>query len=608
MLLINAEELSKSYGMKQLFTKISLSIESNDRIGLIGINGTGKSTLLKLLAREESPDQGSIAYANGLTIEYLSQNPPYDPQDTVLSHIFKGSASNLLELHEYEAKRILSKLGMEQYDARMGDLSGGQRKRVQLAAVLIRPSDLLILDEPTNHLDADAVAWLETHLNRSKTALLMITHDRYFLDRIASRMLELDQGTLYPYSGNYSSFLEKKAERLESQRASEHKRQNLLRNELAWMRQGAQARSTKQKARIERYHDLEKSGPKHIASDLEISVQGSRLGKKVIELNEISKSYGDRQIVRNFDYIVQKDDRIGIVGPNGRGKSTLLKMIAGKLSPDSGSIEFGTTVSIGYFSQEADELDSSLRVIDYIRQGAEQIHNKEGVMLSASQMLELFLFPSSAQYTLIGSLSGGEKRRLFLLRILIEAPNVLLLDEPTNDLDIQTLTILESYLDEFPGAVITVSHDRFFLDRVATSIIGLEEDGVLLQIEGNYSDYSDYKIKQAAARETADKIADKSAAQGVRQEPAPGGSPQRTLKFSFKEQREYEQIDDLIAAAEQKLEQLAADINEAGSEYTLLQELTAQSEQAKQELEQLIERWTYLNELAEAIDAQKSGK
>ncbi len=608
MLLLNTERVSKSYGMKRLFEDISLSIESGDRIGLIGINGTGKSTLLKIIAGEETADEGKLAYANGVQIEYLSQNPPYDPQDTVLAHIFKGSASSLLELHEYEAKRILNKLGMDQYEARMGELSGGQRKRVQLAAVLIRPSDLLILDEPTNHLDAAAVSWLESHLNRAKSALLMITHDRYFLDRIANRMLELDQGVLYPYTGNYSNFLERKAERLESQRATEHKRQNLLRNELAWMRQGAKARTTKQKARIDRFHELEKSGKPQADGELEISVQGSRLGKKVIELHQVSKSYGDHAIVQNFDYIVQKDDRIGIVGPNGRGKSTLLKMIAGKLAPDAGHIDFGTTVSIGYFSQEADELDPALRVIDYIRQGAEQIHNKEGVMLSASQMLELFLFPSSAQYTLIGSLSGGEKRRLYLLRILIEAPNVLLLDEPTNDLDIQTLTILESYLDDFPGAVLTVSHDRFFLDRVATSIIGLEEDGELLHIEGNYSDYDAYKIKQAASREPADQAGGKSAQQPAKTDPASASSAQRALKFSYKEQREFEQIDDQIADAEQKLEQLAADIESSGSDYTRLQQLTADAETAKLHLDALIERWTYLNELAEAIEAQRSSK
>lgn len=602
MNLLNAEQLSKSYGMKKLFHGISLGIETSERIGLIGINGTGKSTLLQVLAGDEKPDQGKISYANGITIEYLSQNPPFDPSDTVIEHIFKGKASTLLELHEYEAKRILTKLGIDRFDDLMGSLSGGQRKRVQLAAVLIRPSDLLILDEPTNHLDTDAVAWLEQHLKKSNAALLMITHDRYFLNRVANRMMELDQGELFHYTGNYSVFLEKKAERLEIQHAAERKRQNLLRNELAWMRRGAQARSTKQKARIDRFHELEKAESRSSGTDLEISLLNSRLGKKVIELRHISKSYADRVIISNFNYLVQRDDRIGIIGPNGRGKSTLLDLISGRLQPDQGEVITGPTVSIGYFTQEAQELDDSIRLIDYIRQGAEQIASADGTLLSASKMLERFLFPPSAQYSLIGSLSGGEKRRLYLLRILMEAPNVLLLDEPTNDLDIQTLTILESYLDDFPGAVVAVSHDRFFLDRMAGAILSLEEDGKIQHHIGNFTDYETYKtaLPVPIPVDNAPHVPQRPEQLAVK--------PQRSLKFSFNEQREYEQIDERIAETEQQLKRIGDEILETGSDYRKLQELTGKQEQVKIELEYLLERWTYLTELAETIEAQRLNK
>ena len=605
MILVNAEQLTKSFGMKQLFTNISLSIDSNDRIGLIGVNGTGKSTLLKVIAGIEPAEQGAIAYASGITIEYLPQNPDYEPSDTPLQHIFKDRSADLFELHEFEAKRILTKLGIDNFDVKMGELSGGGRKRVQLAAVLIRPSDLLILDEPTNHLDTDAVDWLESHLAKTRTALLMITHDRYFLDRVANRMVELDQGLLYPYTGNYSTYLEKKAERLEQQRSSELKRQNLLRNELAWMRRGAKARTTKQKARIDRFHALEKAGPAASNEELEISVAGSRLGKKVIELHSIHKAYEGRTVIHDFSYIVQKHDRIGIIGPNGRGKSTLLKLIAGKLQPDEGAVETGTTVAIGYFSQEAEELDGSQRVIDYITQAAERIQKADGTWITAAQMLELFLFPGSAQWTPIAKLSGGEKRRLYLLRILMTSPNVLLLDEPTNDLDIQTLAILEAYLDDFGGAVITVSHDRFFLDRTAETILAIEEGGVVQHFVGNYSEYADFKH---AHSKTKEEERERPSSPPPSTEQALASRSAKSLKFSFNEQREYEQIDDRIAQTEQQLQDVSNELERAGSDYGKLQELTAKQQQLEGQLDQLLERWTYLNELAEAIEAQKSGK
>lgn len=603
MLLLNAEQLSKSYGMKRLFEHISFSIESRDRVGLIGVNGTGKSTLLQVIAGLEPSDSGQITYASNIAIEYLPQNPEYDPNDSVLTHIFKGPAAQHADLHEFEAKRVLTRLGIDRFDMRMGELSGGGRKRVQLAAALIRPADLLILDEPTNHLDTDAVDWLESYLSRAKSALLMITHDRYFLDRVTNRMLELDQGRLYTYTGNYSTFLEKKAERIEQEQATERKRQNLLRSELEWMKRGARARTTKQKARIERFHELEQAGPNASNEELDIAIAGSRLGKKVIELKNIHKAYADRTIIQDFSYIVQKNDRIGIIGPNGRGKSTLLKMIAGKLEPDSGHVDIGSTVRIGHFSQEAEELDPTKRVIEYITESAERIQKADGTWISAAQMLELFLFPSDAQWTPIARLSGGEKRRLYLLRILMEAPNVLLLDEPTNDLDIQTLTILEAYLDDFAGAVIAVSHDRFFLDRTVTTILSIEEHGHVQHHEGNYSDYMRYISQHKPLQ--AEQPDQEQAARPVKTIPQ---SATKTLKFSYKEQREFDTIDERIAEAEQALQAVNEQIAEAGSDFISLQELTDKQQALEQQLEQLIERWTYLNELAEAIEAQRANK
>lgn len=640
MNLLSADHISKSYGIKPLFKQITLHIEAGDRIGLIGINGTGKSTLLKILAGIELPDEGEIRYMNGITIEYAAQNPRYDPEATILEQLFQGNAPEMVLLRKYqevlkqcmahpedmklqtklaqlateldalngwaveaEAKRILSKLGMDHFDARMGTLSGGQRKRTMLAASLLKPCDLLILDEPTNHLDTDAITWLEDYLAARKQSLIMITHDRYFLDRVVDRIIELDQASLYSYSGNYSYFLKKKAERLERLQAAERKRQNILRRELEWIQRGAKARTTKQKARIDRFEELQQNKLEMQETMQDISLEGSRLGKKVIELKNISKAVGGQQRISDFSFLIKKRDRIGIIGPNGSGKSTLLKMIAQQWEPDSGRIEYGTTVQIGFFSQENEEMDESMRVIEYIKEGAEHIRTADGSLRSASQMLEMFLFPAEAQWTPISKLSGGEKRRLYLLRILMEAPNVLLLDEPTNDLDIQTLTILEAYLDEFPGVVLTVSHDRYFLDRMAETILSFEGNGQIEHHVGNYSDY----MRLRKQRELLHKEQHKSLSEPKpTSASSPSKSPRKKLKFSFKEQKEFDEIEDRIDQVEQQLEQVGSEINQAGADYEKLQQLTDKQQELEQKLEHLMERWTYLNELAEAIEQQKN--
>lgn len=629
MNLLSAEGITKSYSEKKLFNNINLGINDGDKIGLIGINGTGKSTLLKVIAGVEEVDEGRIIRSNVLQIEYLSQNPAFDEDNTVIQQVFKGNSPVMRLLREYEeainkgssseqlmkltgqidllngwtleseAKSILSKLGITDFNARVGALSGGQKKRVALAAALIQPSNLLILDEPTNHLDNDTIDWLEQYLNKRKGALLMITHDRYFLDRVANEIIELDRGKLYTYKGNYTSFLEKKAERLEIEEANEAKRQNLLRKELAWIRRGAKARTTKQKARIYRFERLSSQEVEKVEDKIDISVGSSRLGKKVIELNNISKAYGDRILIRNFNYIVLRDDRIGIVGPNGMGKSTLINIIAGKLMADSGYVDVGETVKIGLYSQENNFIKEDMRVIEYIREAAEYITTAEGEKITASQMLERFLFPPETQWTPIEKLSGGEKRRLYLLRVLMEAPNVLLLDEPTNDLDIQTLTILEDYIDNFQGAVIAVSHDRYFLDRIAEKIFAFKEGGEIAQYAGNYSDYSlkmeeeklakideeKYKENVDKNKATVDKIEEKK----------------KALRFSYMEQREYEQIDGIISDLEEKLKEVEEKINKAAADYTLLQEILKEKEELENKLEEKMERWIYLNDLAEKI-------
>ena len=617
--------------MKTLFNKISFGIDENDKIGLIGVNGTGKSTFLKVIAGLEEADEGKVTVGGAVEVQYLPQNPDFDPQDSVLEQIFKGYSPLMKLLREYEqvllgtnhypddenlhnrlialsqemdamngwqleseAKSILTKLGITDFEAKVGTLSGGQRKRIALAGALIHPADLLILDEPTNHIDNDTVAWLEEYLYKRRGALLLITHDRYFLDRVVNRIIELDKGCLYSYCGNYSNFIELKMQREAEQEASEDKRQNLLRNELAWMRRGAKARTTKQKARIQRFEELSSEKVDLGQEKVEITAGASRLGRKIIELTEVSKTFGERTVIKDFSYIVLRDDRMGIVGPNGSGKSTLLNMITEQIIPDKGTVEIGQTVKIGYFSQENGEMDEKLRVIEYIKEEANYLTAADGTMITASQLLERFLFPPDLQWTPISKLSGGEKRRLYLLRVLIGAPNVLLLDEPTNDLDIQTLTILEDYLDDFPGAVIVVSHDRYFLDRVVEKVFVFEIDGAIKQYVGGYSDYSQAVTLKMTLESNQGQTIEVKDSQGEK-------IKDRVRKFTFKEEKEYGEIDAVIASVESELKVLASRINTCGSDFSLLQELTGIQQELEGKLEELLERWTYLNELAEEI-------
>lgn len=643
MNLLTIDNISKSYSEKILFNNLSLGINEGDKIGVIGINGTGKSTLLKIIAGVEVPDEGKLTIGNSVRIEYLSQNPDFDNEATVLEQVFNGSNAVMQVIRDYEkalqnsedheklvalshrmdalnawsiesdAKTILTKLGISNFEDKVGILSGGQKKRIALASALINPADLLILDEPTNHMDNDTISWLEQFLNKRKGALLMITHDRYFLDRVANEIIELDKGTLYRYDGNYSYFLEKKVEREEIQAANEKKRQNLLRKELAWIKRGAKARSTKQKARIDRFETLNDQVTDLSSDKVEISVGSTRLGKKIIELNNIFKSFGDRTLIDDFSYILLRDDRVGIIGPNGIGKSTLMNIVSGKMSPDRGTVTIGETVKIGVFSQETYHMDENVRVIEYIREGAEYLTTAEGDKITASQMLEKFLFPPHEQWSLIGKLSGGERRRLYLLRVLMEGPNILLLDEPTNDLDIETLTILEDYLEEFPGAVITVSHDRYFLDRVVNKIFSFEGDGEIIQYTGNYSDYREYREITEAQKSNGDNKGDKKKETVDKNNSsvdknAEDTKKQRPLKFSFKEQREFDEIDGVIAELEARIEELDNDINAASSDFNKLQELLAEKETLEQQLEEKMERWVYLNELADKIAEAKASK
>ncbi|MEK6992754.1 ABC-F family ATP-binding cassette domain-containing protein [Paenibacillus sp. FSL K6-1566] len=656
MNILTVEQLTKSYGEKILFQDASFGMEDGDKIGIIGVNGTGKSTFLRVIAGLEPPDSGKISIGGRIRVRYLAQNPEFAPDNTVLQQVFEGElpemkaireyteTMELLELHphdealqqkllklsqqmdnlqawqlESDAKIILSKLGIRNYDAKMGTLSGGQRKRVALAAALIQPSDLLILDEPTNHIDNESVAWLEQYLQKRRGALLMITHDRYFLDRVANVMLELDHGRLFRYEANYSRFLELKAEREEREAASEQKRQNLLRNELAWIRRGAKARTTKQKARIERFEKLKEQEPVHSSGELDVSVASTRLGRKILEIEGLRKTVGDKVLIDDLSYIAVPEDRIGIVGPNGSGKSTLLNLIAGRLEPDSGNIVMGPTVKLGYFTQEHQEMDGSQRVIEYIKDEAEVVRTADGSAITAAQMLERFLFPPAMQWTPIARLSGGEKRRLYLLRVLMSAPNVLLLDEPTNDLDIQTLSVLEQYLDEFPGVVIVVSHDRFFLDRTVDKIMAFEGQGRVRVHVGSYSEYAEWMLRNGGEASGSGASGSRdSAGTGAAGSPSGEGraagsgngspakeAPREKLRFSYNEQREFEQIDGLIEAAENKLAAVQTEMEAAGSDAARLQELLQAQEACEQELERLMERWTYLNELAEKIEQSK---
>lgn len=621
MNLVTIEHLTKSYTERLLFDDTSFSINEGEKVGVIGINGTGKSTLLKIVAGQEEPDSGTVARSRNLDIRFLPQNPQFRDGDTILESIVRDN-----EGHEHvwdlesQAKTILTKLGIYDFDVKVETLSGGQRKRVALTSVLLSSADLLILDEPTNHLDSEMADWLEDYLKKFRGSLLMITHDRYFLDSVTNRIVELDKGKLYSYQTNYEGFVKLKAERMDMAQATERKRQSILRVELKWMQRGARARSTKQKAHIQRYESLRDQKAPEFDSQVEMESVASRLGRTTIELENLCKAYGDKVLLKDFNYIFLKNDRIGIIGPNGSGKSTLMKMIAGWVEPDSGAVTVGQTVKMGYFSQENEAMDESLKVIDYIKNVAEYVQTKDG-SVSASQMLERFLFPSSVQYTTIDRLSGGEKRRLYLLRILMDAPNVLLLDEPTNDLDIQTLTILEDYLDSFQGIVITVSHDRYFLDRMVQRIFAFEGDGKVVQYEGGFTDYQVAYAKKhpesgAGGMGGGGKLGvnigssvggrtDGAGSTGTAADTWKRGGNKK-LKFSYKEQKEWDTIEDDIAGLEEKIADLDIQMEAAASSYDKLNKLMAEKAEQEALLEEKMERWMYLNELEEKIAAQEA--
>ncbi|MCT4594761.1 MAG: ATP-binding cassette domain-containing protein [Anaeromicrobium sp.] len=633
MNVLSVENITKTYGEKILFKDISFNISDAEKIGIIGTNGTGKSSLLKILGGIDSPDSGTIKIPNGIRIEYLPQNPEFDPDATILKQIFRGESPILKLIREYEStleevsenpnnpslqdkllkltdqmngqdawelesqvKTVLTKLGITSFNKKMKELSGGQKKRVALASALISPCDLLILDEPTNHMDNMTIDWLEKYLATRKGALLMITHDRYFLDRVVNKTLELDKGKMYTYMGNYSYFTEKKLERKDLESSMEKKRQSLYKKELEWIRTGAKARTTKQKARIQRFEDLKEKKINIEEENLEISVGHSRLGKKIIEINNISKSFPGNDLIKNFNYTFVKEDKIGIIGPNGMGKSTLLNLITGKLPLDGGSIDIGPTVKIGYFSQESQDMNPNLRAIEYIKEVAEFVTTADGTKISASQMMERFLFTSHMQWTYIYKLSGGERRRLYLLSVLMMAPNLLILDEPTNDLDIDTLKVLESYIDEFMGPVITVSHDRYFLDRICNKILSFEGQGQIVENVGNYSDY------MAKQEELTKHIG--SSSENIKKTPKEKRVRQQKLKFSYKEEKEYETIEEDIEKLEDKINNIDKKMETCTTDFTKLQELTEEKEKLEEELLYKLERQEYLDDLAKKIKNQ----
>lgn len=639
MNIATVESVVRTYAEKQVLSGISFGIAEGERIGLIGVNGSGKSTLLQMVAGLVRPDAGAVTFRSGLSVAYLAQNPEFDPEATVLAAVFRGESPAIRVLRAYEqalsdlsarpgdagvqsrlaqfqsqmdaqglwsleaqAKSILTRLGIDNFCAPVGALSGGERKRVAMARALIEPVDLLILDEPTNHIDNETVAWLEQYLSRFTGALLLVTHDRYFLDRVVTRILELDGGSLYTYAGNYGDYLEQKAARVEADTGREEKRQALLRRELAWLRRGARARTTKQKARIKRVEDLQEAQGAAGGRALEMAVSTQRLGREIIALKDVSKGFGGCTLIRDFSYTVLHGDRVGVIGPNGSGKSTLLNLIAGRVAPDAGRVSIGQTVRLAYYDQESGEMDPDQRVIDYVREVAEFIPAPDGGTITAAQMLERFLFPAAVQYTPLGKLSGGERRRLYLLRTLMSEPNVLLLDEPTNDLDIQTLTILEDYLDQFPGVVIAVSHDRYFLDRVVDHLFAFEGDGRVRRYTGGYADYL------AEASETAAEAPPAPAQTRKDSTPGPGAPPASPLKMSFKDQREFETIENEIAALEARLAALAADIGQAAADYARLQMLMSEQETVEGELSHKLDRWAELTELAEAIAQRKADR
>lgn len=590
MILLSAQNISKTYMERKVLNNVSFFLNEGDKVGIIGINGTGKSTLLRILAGAEEADSGNIIRTNGVRISYLPQIPEFDSHGTILEQVMKHLPADLKESKEFEAKSILGKLGIDDYTRDISTLSGGEKRRAGIATALIQPSDVLLIDEPTNHIDNETVQILEQQLKKYRGAIVMVTHDRYFLNSITQKIVEVDKGNIFEYNGNYSTYLEQKAQREADEEAKERKNKTIYRQELAWIMRGARARGTKSKDRIERFHALENREKPVETEKLQLQSVSSRLGKKTIEIENISKSIDGKKLIENFSCIIPRNARIGIVGHNGAGKSTFIKMLTGELTADSGSITLGDTVKMGYFSQECESMDLSLKVIDYIRETAENIRTPDGV-ITASKMLERFLFTPELQWNRIEKLSGGERKRLYLLKVIMTSPNILLLDEPTNDLDIATLTILEDYLNNFDGAVIAISHDRYFLDKMSSEIWEFKGNGIINRYNGNYSDYSE-KIQELTKEE-------KPVKQSVKKERVYTGK--KKLKFSFKEQREFETIDDDIACLESQISETEKEILASSSDYIKLQELSDKKDSLENQLAEKMERWLYLNELAEKI-------
>lgn len=625
MNLLTVDHVTKVFTQRKIFEDASFYLQEQEKVGVIGINGTGKSTLLKMIAGIEEPDSGEVIYANQIVVHYLPQMPEFDPDATVLESVLAyacvGSVHKESNKDEHEmwnlessAKSMMTKLGIYDFDEKTGHLSGGQKKRLALVAVLLTPCDVLLLDEPTNHLDAEMAEWLENYLKNYRGAMIMVTHDRYFLDSVCNRIVEVDHGKIYSYETNYSGYLEARAQRIESMEVSERKRQAFLKKEIEWIRRGAKARTTKQKARIERYETLRDQKAMQADKQVEMSSISSRMGRTTVELSHIHKEYEDRVLIDDFSYIFLKQDRIGFVGANGCGKTTLMKMIDKRIEPDSGEVIIGQTIKIGYYTQEIEQdpsagiayMDPKLRVIDYIKNTAEFVRTQDG-LISASAMLDKFLFPPEEQYGLIEKLSGGEKRRLNLLRVLMEAPNVLILDEPTNDLDITTLAILEDYLDNYEGIVITVSHDRYFLDRVVRRIFAFEEGGQLRQYEGGYTDYRNKAIAEGRLTGSVDSTQTKPEvreASGEKTDAKSTWTHEKKLKFTYKEQKEYETIEDDIAAMEERMEAIDDEMVKNAHDFVKLNELTKEKSALETSIEEKMERWAYLEELAAKIAAQ----
>ena len=607
MNILSLDKITKAYGERKVFDEADFFLEDGEKVGIIGINGTGKSTLLKIMAGLEQPDSGKVIRANHIVISYLKQQPDFRENETILEYVLReadmGHEQNNLES---QAKTMLMNLEITDINQKIGELSGGQKKRVSLVAALLEPADILVLDEPTNHIDNAMSDWLENYLKKYKGALIMVTHDRYFLDAVCNRIVEVDKGKLYSYRANYSGFLQLKMEREEMCIASDRKRKSIMRNELAWIMRGARARSTKQKARIQRYEEMKDTRDFVHDEKIEISSASTRLGRTTVELEHICMSYQDKVLIQDFSYIFLKNDRIGFVGPNGSGKTTLMKIIAGRIKPVSGRVIHGQTVKIGYYSQEIENspqsgiayMNPKSRVIDYIRDTAEYVKTRDG-QISASQMLEKFLFTGEDQYGLIEKLSGGEKRRLNLLRVLMEAPNVLILDEPTNDLDITTLTILEDYLDNFEGIVIIVSHDRYFLDRTVRRIFAFEGNGKIRQYEGGYTDYS---IKCREQNDVGEEI--KTEKENIKTKEKYKPQREKKLKFSYQEQKEYETIEEAVAALEEKISQIEKDMERYATDFIELNKLVQEKEMTENQLQEKMDRWMYLEELNEKIQNQ----